>query len=127
MRVFNGTEHQINLYQLEQCIQDNPRKLIVKEGEKPFFTIQPGTNLNAQKGTKPAPSGNFPFPVSGAVTFTGYDPLPEGYDLYIISNFYRSAVKELGGDTSKLGTVNGVVYADATNPRPCGCLEIAIG
>jgi hypothetical protein len=127
MRVFNGTEHEINLYRLDQCDQANPRKLIVKQGEKPCFTVPPGVNLNAQKSNKPAPKGDFPFPVSGAVTFTGHDPLPEDYDVYIVSNLYRSAVKELGGDTSKLGTINGAVYGDKDNPRPCGCLEIAIG
>ena len=127
MKVFNGTQHQINIYNLDQCNQENPRKLIVKEGETPIYTIESGTNLNATKVNTPAPEGEFPFPVSGAVAFTDADPLPEGYDVYVVSNLYRAAVKELGGDTSKLATVNGVVYSDPENPRPCGCLGLAIG
>lgn len=127
MNVFNGTAHQINIYALGQCDQSDPRKLIVLEGESPLHTIEGGVNLNAQKGNLPAPEGDFPFPVAGAVAFMGHDPLPEGYDVYIVSNLYRSAVKELGGDTSRLATVNGVVYSDPANPRPCGCLGLAIG
>jgi hypothetical protein len=127
MKIYNGTQHQINIFSLEQCDRTDPRKLIVLEGEKPIYTIEGGVNLNAKKGNKPAPEGEFPFPVSGAVTFEGYDPLPDGYDVYIVSNLYRSAVAELGGDTSKLATVNGVVYSDSDNPRPCGCLGLAIG
>ena len=127
MKVFNGTQHEINIYSLDQCDQTDPRKLIVLEGQKPTYTIPGGKNLNVQKGNKPAPDGDFPFPVMGAVIFEGHDPLPQGYDIYIVSNLYRSGVAELGGDTSKLATVNGVVYSDKDNPRPCGCLGLAIG
>jgi hypothetical protein len=59
--------------------------------------------------------------------FTGYDSLPEGYDLYVVSNLYRSAVKELGGDTSLLATVDGTVYESAENPKPIGILRLAVG
>jgi len=127
MEIFNGTQHQINIYSVEQCDQSNPRKLMVKDGEMPATIIAAGTNLNCTKENLPAPEGNFGFAVKGAVVFVSHDPLPEGYDYYIVSNLYRSAVKELGGDTSKLATVDGVVYDDPTNPRPCGCLGLAIG
>jgi hypothetical protein len=127
MKIYNGTQHQINIYTADQCDQSDPRKLVILDGQKPIFTIESGVNLNATKSNKPAPEGDFPFPVSGAVIFEAYDPLPEGYDVYIVSNLYRSAVAELGGNTSKLATVNGVVYSDINNPRPCGCLGLAIG
>lgn len=125
--IFNGTQHAINIYSIDQCDNTDPRKLIVKEGEMPSTIIAAGTNLNCVKTNLPAPAEDFGFTVKGAVVFTSYDPLPEGYDIYIVSNLYRSAVKELGGDTSKLATVNGVVYQDINNPRPCGCLGLAIG
>lgn len=126
-KIFNGTQHQINIYSIDQCDQSNPRKLIVLDGEMPQTIIAAGTNLNCVKENLPAPEGNFGFNVKGAVVFTSYDPLPEGYDYYIVSNLFRSAVKELGGDTSRLATVDGVVYSDVDNPRPCGCLGLAIG
>lgn len=127
MKIFNGTQHQINFYQEEQCDTTNPRKLIVLEGEEAMYIVSAGTNLNCQKANMPAPSGAFPFPVTGAVTFKGVDPLPEGYDIYIVSQLYRAACVALGQDTTQLATVNGVVYSDKDNPRPCGCLGLAIG
>jgi len=128
MKIYNGTQHQINFYQIGQCDQSNPRKLLVLAGQEPVYTIEAGTNLNAIKGNAQLTKEyDLPFKVNGAVEFISYDPLPEGYDLYIVSNLYRSAVKELGGDTSKLATVDGVVYSDSDNPRPCGCLGLAIG
>ena len=127
VQIFNGTQHQINIFSLDQCDQSDARKLIVLEGEMPSTIIAAGTNLNCAKENLPAPAGEFGFNVKGAVVFTAHDPLPEGYDIYIVSNLYRSAVKELGGDTSKLATVDGVVYQDVNNPRPCGCLGLAIG
>jgi hypothetical protein len=127
MKVFNGTAHQVNIYSIEQCDGSDPRKLIVGEGETPLYTIPAGTNLNCVKDNKATPKGDFPFPVKGAVEFTDVDPLPSGYDIYIVSNLYRSAYAELKGDTRKLATVDGVVYSDPANPRPCGCLGLAVG
>jgi len=128
MKIYNGTQHQINFYNLEQCDQSNPRKLIVLEGQVPVETIEAGTNLNCVKGNAQLTQKyNLPFKVNGAIVFISHDLLPEGYDLYVVSNLYRSAVKELGGDTSKLATVDGVVYQSVDNPRPCGCLGLAIG
>lgn len=129
MKVFNGTAHQINIYGLDQCDQSNPRKLLVLDGQQPIHVIPAGTNLNCQKSNAPINASAFPFPVKGAVQFDGCDPLPDGYDIYIVSNLFRSAYQSLTGDTSKLATVDGVVYSntDPNNPRPCGCLGLAIG
>ncbi len=58
--IINGTQHKICIYSLEDTysIQDG-RKLVVKEGAKPFYTIPAGTNLNAVKGNKPAPETDY--------------------------------------------------------------------
>jgi len=133
MKIYNGTAHQINIYTLDQCDGANPRKLIVKDGESPIYTIPAGINLNAEKGNAYLPtSEKYHFPVKGAVVFHSVDQLPEtedgeDYDIYIVSNLYRAACVELGEDTCKLATVDGVVYSDPSNPRPCGCLGLAIG
>lgn len=127
MKIYNGTTHEINLFTIEQCEASDPRKLIVKEGETPIYTIAAGINLNVDKTNAPTPKLEVPFPVKGAVKFVSYDPLPPGYDIYIVSNLYRSAVIELKGDTSKLATIDGTVYKDPNNLRPCGCLALAIG
>jgi hypothetical protein len=127
-KIYNGTQHEINFFQEHQCDTTDPRKLIVLDGEQPFHTIPGGTNLNCVRTNKTAPTIDVPFTVKGAVEFTHYDPLPEGYDIYIVSNLYRSAVKELGGDTSKLATVCDTVYSKNDGQiRPCGVLSLAIG
>ena len=129
MKVVNGTTHSINLYSLQDTItiQDG-RKLVLKEGATPLFCLAPGTNLNAVKVNAELPvhlqgSG---LPLKGGVKFVSHDPIPDG-DIVIVSNLYRSAVKELGNDTSRLATVDGVVYKSESDMRPCGCLGLAVG
>jgi hypothetical protein len=86
MKIFNGTQHQINVYSMSDCHEvQNGRKLVLNEGVKPVLVIEAGTNLNAVKGNAELPeqfkgSG---LPLVGAVEFTNYDSLPSGYDLYI--------------------------------------------
>lgn len=127
MKIVNGTQHEITIYSIEDCeVIQGGRKLVVKEGAVPQTVIPAGSNLNAVKGNKPAPSGEFGFTVKGAVTFADADPIPDG-DLVIVSNLYRAACVELGRDTSRLGTVDGAVYADEKGTRPIGCTAIAIG
>ncbi|MBD2201639.1 hypothetical protein H6G33_09800 [Calothrix sp. FACHB-1219] len=128
INIYNGTQHTINIFSKEDTIAvQGGRKLILKEEAVPIKIILAGTNLNAQTGNLPAPSLDTDIPLYGGVTFTSHDPLPEGYDIYIVSNLFRSAVKELGGDTSRLATVFGTVYASEEDMRPCGCLGLSVG
>ncbi len=101
----------------------------MKEGAVPVLQLDSGTNLNCTKGNGELPEHlqSSKLPLKGAVQFLSYDPMPEGYDIIIVSNLYRSAVKELGGDTSRLATVDGVVYQSESDMRPCGCLSLAVG
>jgi hypothetical protein len=125
---YNGTQHEINIYSFLDCDSvQNGRKLVLKAGVTPVAIIPAGNNLNAVKGNLPAPELETDIPVKGAVVFTSYEAAPEGFEVYIVSNLYRSAVKELGGDTSKLATVDGVVYASEADMKPCGCTALAIG
>lgn len=132
MKIFNGTSHNICIYGDAQTTPiENGRKLVLKSPDlQPLFTVAAGQNLNAVKKNKSLTEEKFQefeIPLVGAVTFIGYDPLPEGYDLYIVSNMYRSAVAELGGDTSRLATVHGVVYDSEAAIKPCGCTSLAVG
>jgi len=127
MKVFNGTPHSINFYTIDQCDSSDQRKLILRPNQKPIYIIEAGTPLNCVKGNLPSPELKYPFPVVGAVSFVDADPIPTGHDIVIVSNLYRAACVELGRDTSKLATVADVVYTAAGNPRPCGCLNLAIG
>ena len=126
--IYNATPHQINFYSKSDVEFDiSQRKFIAAIGATPIYTLPKGTPVNCKTANAPQPSiENCPVPVVGAVQFTSYDPLPEGYDIYIVSNLYRSAVQALGGDTSKLATVTDTVYS-AGDVKPCGCLALAVG
>ena len=126
--IYNATPHQINFFSKSDVEFDvSQRKLIAAIGAEPIYTVAKGVAVNCKTANAPTPSiENCPVPVVGAVQFVSYDPLPEGYDIYIVSNLYRSAVQALGGDTSKLATVTDTVYS-AGDVKPCGCLALAVG
>jgi hypothetical protein len=126
--IYNATPHQINFYNKADVEFDvSQRKFIAAIGAEPIFTLARGLPVNCKTANAPTPIiENCPVPIVGAVQFTSYDALPEGYDIYIVSNLYRSAVQALGGDTSKLATVTDTVYS-AGDIKPCGCLALAVG
>jgi hypothetical protein len=126
--IYNATPHSINFYSKSDVEFDvSQRKFIAASGAEPIYTVAKGTPVNCKTANAPTPIiENCAVPVVGAVQFTSYDALPEGYDLYIVSNLYRSAVQALGGDTSKLATVTDTVYS-SDNIKPCGCLALAVG
>lgn len=128
MKIFNGTTHDINLF-LESQTEALPhaRKLVLKEGESPVVIIPKGDKmLNAQKATAAPPiEGELAPFLKGGMIFPSIDPLPEGYDLYIVSLLYKSAAKEIGMDASKLATVDGVVYDSES--KPVGCTGLSVG
>ena len=126
--IYNATPHQINFYDKADVEFDvSQRKFIAAVGADWYYSVAKGTPVNCKTANAPTPIiKNCSVPVVGAVQFTSYDALPEGYDIYIVSNLYRSAVQALGGDTSKLATVTDTVYS-ATDIKPCGCLALAVG
>jgi hypothetical protein len=126
--IVNGTSHEIKFYSEQDTVPvQGGRKLVLKEGAQPILVIKPGINLNAQKGNKEAPQiPGCAIPLKGAVIFVGHDPIPNG-DIVVVSNMFRAAVVELGGDTSSLATVDGTVYESEESLRPCGCLALAVG
>ncbi len=126
--IYNGTAHEITIFSTEDTSPGKDgRKLLLKEGAVPITTIEAGTNLNCSKRNLESPLLNTKIPIVGAIVFDGVDLLPSGYDLYIVSNLYRSAYKELHGDTSKLATINGAVYQTEKDTRPVGCLGLIVG
>jgi len=129
-QIFNGTPHTIVLYNEQDTISDG-RKLFIKEGAQPIKQIESQGTLTATKQNSELPEWvqgiGFDVPLKGAVKFTKVDPLPPGYDIYVVSNLYRSAMKELGYDTSRIATVCDAVYQDPDNPKPIGCLSLAVG
>lgn len=131
MKLFNGTTHEICFYSEEdtEAIQDG-RKLVLKEGALPLMVIPPGVNLSAKTEQAPLAMENDDVscpPLVGPVVFAAVDDLPQGYDIYIVSNLYRSAYREINGQSLTLATVYGTVYDSPSAKRPCGCLALAVG
>jgi hypothetical protein len=128
MNIFNGTPHNICIFAKEDTtyVSSQRKYILESDGSTPILVIEPSGNLLSTKTQNAqAPTIDYGVPVVGAVQFTSYDLLPEGYDLYIVSNLYRSAVQALGGDTSKLATVSDTVYNKEI--KPVGCLALAVG
>ena len=123
----NGTPHEITIYSEQDCIlHKESRKLVLNEGAKALYQIPAGTPLNAKTQVRELDNSEFPF-LKGAVEFVEADPLPGEDEIVIVSNLYRSALKDLGISTQRLATVGGTVYASVDNPRPVGCTYLSVG
>lgn len=109
-KIYNGTPHPINIV-TNSVFKTEIRKYIVPEGTEPdiIASIPSDGILSAKIDTVEAEHING-IPVF-AKAITGCDPLPEGYDIYIVSALYVSAAKASGIDTSRLYTVADPVYS----------------
>jgi len=87
MKIYNGTPHSINVIK-GSTFDPTIRKFIGGELVK---SIPSNAVLNAKINTVEVN------PIDDIPVFdkeiTGYDPLPEGYDIYIVSVFYATAYK----------------------------------
>ena len=131
-KIFNGTPHAINVVE-NSVFNPSIRKYT---GGSIVLSITSNVMLNAKISSITLPSivladdlfteeyddcGNIvlnkhyaEIPVVGK-SFTGIDPLPEGYDIYIVSALYSSAAIKAGMDMSKIYTVSDPVYTDDGN------------
>jgi len=109
-RIFNGTPHSINIVWNENATFIAAQRKYVVDGEAETFDVIPSNNapLNAVFAIEKCE------PVNGIATqrkaVKAIDPLPEGYDFYLVSAMYVAAARELGRDTSKLLTVGDPVF-----------------
>lgn len=126
--IYNGTPHTLKIFSEKDTFSEG-RKLFVNEGAEPIVEVPSDGALNAVKENAEVPPQfqGANVPLKGGVKFTDVDPLPEGYDVYVVSNLYRAARVELGLDTSCVATISDAVYNSPDNPRPCGCLALAVG
>jgi hypothetical protein len=108
MRIYNGTPHTINIIN-PSSFSSSPtiRKLV---SENPIVLVEYPSNgiLNAIFKEVPIEMGLLFKTVQKQVI--SCDPLPEGFDLYIVSALYAVAVQALGCDISKLLTVCNPVF-----------------
>jgi len=123
MRIFNGTPHPISVID-DSCITfKNEIRKYVCTG-KPVIVAQIPSNgvLSAKVDTVEAGKiGDIPVFVK---KITGCDPIPEGYDIIVVSALYAIAARMAGLDTSKLYTIGDPVYSE-DGRTILGCRGIA--
>lgn len=109
MKIYNGTPHSVDLISKESCYYDKHIRKWVSD--KPTYICKIPTDgiLSAKITTK------FNTMFSGIPIYdkviTDCDPLPEGYDVVIVSALYASAYSMIKKDTLKLYTIADPVYS----------------
>ena len=104
MKIFNGTPHAINVVS-GSSFDPSIRKYT---GGSVLFSIPSNGMLNAKIAITAINSIDG-IPVFSK-QFSGVDPLPDGFDIYIVSALYSGAAQKQGVDLSKIYTVADPVY-----------------
>lgn len=109
-KIFNGTPHSINI--VVNSISDTAiRKMVVPADVQPeiIMSVPSSGMLSAKIDSVEAEAING-IPVFGK-KIASCDPIPEEYDVVIVSALYVSAARAMGLDTSRLYTVADPVYS----------------
>lgn len=110
-KIFNGTPHFVNIIREAVVYKPEIRKFVADGKDVTVVASIPSDGvLSAKIDTVELPDIDG-IPVYGK-SIVGCDPLPEGYDLYIVSALYASAMRAQGKDISKLYTVADPVYSE---------------
>lgn len=125
--IYNGTSHEVYLFSTNDVFFDEKtRKNYLKDKiTKPFLVIPAGTSNLSAKFAEKKRIGTYDLPIYNESKVTSVDEIPDGYDLYIVSQLYKNACRQIGNDTSQLITVADPVYN--SDSRPVGCLGFEKG
>jgi len=110
IKIYNATPHPINIIN-NAVYRADIRKYVVPEEIQPNIvaTIPSDGILSAIiETTEKEPINGIPVYCK---SINGCDPLPEGYDIYIVSALYASAARACNRNTSKLYTIAEPVYS----------------
>jgi hypothetical protein len=108
-KIFNGTPHAINIVEGATFNPQN-RKFC---GGNVVRVIPSNGMLNAKMSTIELPSVDG-IPTFGK-SFDGVDALPDGFDIYIVSALFSSAMQKVGADMSKIFTIADPVMSEDGN------------
>jgi hypothetical protein len=120
MKIYNSTPHSINIIVASTFKFDASIRKFVTDNPEIELSIPAMGMLNAQfeevlKSTSPVKIKE--------KKIVGVDPLPEGYDIYIVSALYATAYGATCGNMDKLYTVCNPVYSlDGRTIFGCECL-----
>lgn len=122
-KIYNGTAHAVSI--IKNGVSDPAiRKLVVPEGEQPAVLMSiPSDGMLMAKIENSEESSIETIPVFGK-RVVGCDPLPEGYDVIIVSALFATAARMVGMDTSRLYTVANPVYSPG-GKEILGCLGLS--
>ena len=110
VRIFNGTPHPINVVK-NGVSNPEIRKMIVPADVEPEIIISiPSDGMLSAKIETIEVDAMDGIPVFGKKV-TACDPLPEGYDVVIVSALFVTAARSVGMETSRLFTVADPVYS----------------
>jgi len=119
MKIYNGTAHAINIVE-GATLDTSDRKY---KGGNIIATTPSNGILNANIETVAGePIGDIPVYNKKIV---GYDPLPEGYDAYVVSALYSVAYKAVNPDDKRIYVVADPVMSD-DGKTFIGCLGITL-
>jgi hypothetical protein len=105
-KIFNGTPHSINI--VEGAIFNPQNRKFC--GGNVVRVIPSNGMLNAKMSTIELPSVDG-IPTFGK-SFEGVDSLPDGFDIYIVSALFSSAMQKVGADMSKIFTIADPVMSE---------------
>ena len=105
-KIYNGTPHQVNIV-AGATFSPEIRKFI---GGEVVAILSSNGVLNAQIATvETTPLGDIPV---FSKEIQGFDPLPQGYDVYIVSVLYATAYKAANPGDDRIYVVADPVMSD---------------
>lgn len=123
MEIFNATPHEINVVRNGE-FSPAIRKFVLPEGqEMDIIASLPSQAVVSAKIERVETASLGDIPVQ-AQRVTGIDPLPEGYDAYVVSAIYAVAARQLGIDTSRMYVIADAVFS-ADGRTIIGCRALA--
>ena len=112
MRIFNGTPHEITVI-ADDCIEYNAtiRKYIVRDGAELNIVARiPSDGVLSAKMETVQTKAIENIPVFEK-KIVGCDPVPNEYDVVVVSALYATAAQAAGYDVSRLYTIGDPVYS----------------
>lgn len=128
MKIFNGTPHSIDTIDPACVTLDslNRKSVITCPIDEILYTNSiPSSGVLSARFVTCEESPVFNVRIFKN-TVASIDPLPDGFDMYIVSAVYANAMHTLGMDTSKIYLIHTPVYLpDTTHSTVVGCIGLA--
>ena len=123
LKIYNGTPHEIRIVR-NGVYEASIRKYVLPEGQDMEIIVSlPSCGVSSAKIEKQEVDSLGDIPIQSQ-RVTGIDPLPKGYDAYVVSAIYAVVARQLGMETSKLYVIADPVFS-ADGRTVLGCRALA--